>query len=314
MQKIELRDRETGSRAWILPDRGFNCYRFQAQIGGELVEILDSLPEFETQGRPASSGIPILFPYPNRIRNGTFLWQERIYKHPISNGLNAIHGLVLDRPWRVTLTDERTVVGEFHLSLDAPELLELWPADFLIEVRYALRGNSLRADFRIVNPSPTPLPWGLGTHPYFRVPLSTESLIDDCLVQIPTRTKWILDEYLPTGERIETLDFSEGVELGKIRLDDVLTNLTPDPESGKIVMCLMDQRAGWQVIQTADSIFRECVVYTPPNRPSVCMEPYTCVTDAVNLHAQGIDTGWQILPPDGEIRTWIEIQVSPVYA
>jgi aldose 1-epimerase len=76
----------------------------------------------------------------------------------------------------------------------------------------------------------------------------------------------------------------------------------------------MDEKAGVQVAQVYDPVFRECVVYTPPNRPAVCIEPYTCVTDAINLQAQGIDTGWRVLKTGDEFRTWIEIRASLIYA
>ena len=61
-------------------------------------------------------------------------------------------------------------------------------------------------------------------------------------------------------------------------------------------------------------MFRELVAFTPPTRASVCLEPYTCITDAVDLQPQGIDAGWRVLAPGDEIRTWIEIEAGPVIA
>ena len=65
---------------------------------------------------------------------------------------------------------------------------------------------------------------------------------------------------------------------------------------------------------TGDKVFREVVVYTPPNRDAVCLEPYTCVTDAINLQSRGIDAGWRVLEPGAEFRTWIDITARPVIA
>ena len=36
--------------------------------------------------------------------------------------------------------------------------------------------------------------------------------------------------------------------------------------------------------------------FSPKHREAFCIEPYTCVTDAINLAAQGFDTGWRTLP------------------
>jgi aldose 1-epimerase len=74
----------------------------------------------------------------------------------------------------------------------------------------------------------------------------------------------------------------------------------------------MDPQAGLQVLQVFDASFREIVAYTPPHGRSVCLEPYTCVTDAVNLAPRGIDTGWRVLAPGEEVHLWFAIHVGRV--
>ena len=46
--------------------------------------------------------------------------------------------------------------------------------------------------------------------------------------------------------------------------------------------------------------FGELLLFTPPHRKAVAIEPYTCAPDAPNLQAAGIDAGWRVLPPDGQ--------------
>jgi aldose 1-epimerase len=76
----------------------------------------------------------------------------------------------------------------------------------------------------------------------------------------------------------------------------------------------MDPSAGLEVRQTFDKAFRELVVYTPPHGRSVCLEPYTCTTDAIHLVEQGVDGGWRVLAPGAEFRTWFQISAGLVYA
>jgi len=92
----------------------------------------------------------------------------------------------------------------------------------------------------------------------------------------------------------------------------VLTGLSPQPQS--LDCQIIDEAAGLQVLQRCDPVFREVVVYTPPGRNAVCLEPYTCATDAINLEQQGIAAGWRTLEPGGEFRTWIEIRAGLVIA
>lgn len=309
----------TGATAAIQPSAGFTCYSLKLPVGSQIVDVLDGEPDFAATGaHPTRNGIPLLFPFPNRIRGAKFDWDGKTYDlsavHQDGKG-NAIHGLVVDRPWRVVEQSSDSVVGQFQLSVDAPDRRGLWPADFLIEVGYNLQYEGLRCEIRVVNPDHVPLPWGFGTHPYFRVPLALASARGECLIQAPAAAQWDLIDCLPTGSRQPvsgTKDLREGQKLDGLKLDDVLTDLTN--EDNRITSFVMDPQAGLQVLQVTDAAFRELVVYTPPHGRSVCLEPYTCVTDALNLHARGGDSGLQILAPGAEYLTWFEIRASEVYA
>ena len=317
MSVITITDHLSGSTARIAPEFGFNCFEFRAVVNGQVIDVLDSIPGFELGGhKPSASGIPILFPFPNRIRAGRFFWDNHEYSLPGSDDWgNAIHGLCLDRPWRVVRQSDDFVTGQFQLSVDAPDRRSMWPSDFVIEVDYELVRARLRARFRISNPGNQPLPWGLGTHPYFKLPLGTGSRPEDCLIEVPADKLWELDDCLPTGRILDVNpknDLREGAYLRSLKLDDVYTGIRIDgPQYDCVVM---DERAGLQIVQTTPPIFREIVVFTPPNRASVCLEPYTCPTDAINLQANGMEVGWRVLGPGQEFHTWIDISAGQIIA
>lgn len=317
MPPITITDPATGARAAIAPDLGFNCFSFQTTVHGETVEVLDADPGFLAgTSRPTRSGIPILFPFPNRIRQGRFNWDGRAYAIPGSdNWGNAIHGFCSDHPWRVIDQGTSHVVGQFQLSVDAPDRVSQWPTDFRIEIDYRLLRQRLRASFRIQNRSDRPLPWGLGTHPYFRAPLGTNGRREKCTVEVPAAARWDLVDCLPTGTKSAVsaeFDLRGGASLQDLNLDDVYTGI--DCSGPQFDCALIDERAGIQMIQTCPPIFREVVAFTPPGRTCICLEPYTCVTDAINLQAQGLDSGLRVLAPGAEFRTWIDITAGPVLA
>lgn len=319
MNPLTLTNTRSGATARILPEAGFTCFSLRIPVGNGIVDVLDSEPDFGSTGiKPTRNGIPLLFPFPNRIRGRRFIWEGKEYDlsatHHDGKG-NAIHGLVVDRPWRVVEQDVHLAVGRFRLSVDAPDRRSAWPADFQIDVQYTLHDQGLRCDVRISNLDTVPLPWGFGTHPYFRVPLSPTSRRSECLIQAPVSEEWELNDSLPTGRRHPVsglLDLREGQALGDATLDNVLTGLAS--EAGRVTSVVMDPQAGLSVTQVTDAIFRELVVFTPPSGRAVCLEPYTCMTDAVHLAAQGIDAGWRVLAPGAEFRTWFEIHVGMVYA
>lgn len=317
MPELILTDNQFGSQARLLPEVGFNCFSLQIPVAGQLIEVLDADTDFAEGGkRGTRSGIPWLFPFPNRIKRGHYLWNGVAYQLPVSDAFgNAIHGFVMDRPWRVVSADAQSAIAVFQLSVDAPDRRPLWPSDFLLEVRYTLRQACLRADVRIVNVGEQPLPWGLGTHPYFKLPYAENSKYGQCLLQVPAEETWELYECLPNGHRSKvhgSTDLRQGLALEGVQLDDVLTGLKR--VKNRITTSIMDPRAGVQMTQVTDWIFRECVVFTPPGRSCVCIEPYTCVTDAINLQREGIESGWQVLGIGEEYRTWLEIHLGQILA
>lgn len=315
-EAVRIIDESSGAEAVIAPHLGFNCVSFRALVDGETVDVIDS-PEDVLGGgyRPSGFGVPILFPFPNRIREGKFAWNETAYEIPLAAGQpNAIHGFCYDRPWRVTERTEHSVTGRFQLSVDDPGRAAAWPADFILDVRYRVIESRLECQFKITNPDRRPLPWGLGTHAYFKLPFGSGSSPEHCILTVPVTEEWELDAYLPTGKRTDVPtrnSLRSGIRFGSQAFDNVYTGWESD--GGTVRCSIIDEVPGIELHQVCDSrLFREAVVYTPPARNAVCIEPYTCVTDAINLHARELNTGLNVLEPGGVVQTWIALQVSRV--
>src|SRR5438105_9387408 len=115
------------NRLEVWPALGFNAFRWQ--VAGH--ELLYRSPQFFTEKKPTRSGFPILFPFPNRIRDGKFTWDGKPYTLPVNDpaNKNAIHGFAHTRAWRVvdqgTSAGSAWITAEFHGSVDAPDTLAL---------------------------------------------------------------------------------------------------------------------------------------------------------------------------------------------
>ena len=176
-----------------------------------------------------------------------------------------------------------------------------------------VRGATLHSEITVSNPDSKPLPWGFGTHAYFRLPLATDSNPNRCLIQAPAYQQWKLDACLPDGARSDvasSADLRDGAYYGDLKLDDVLSDLRTEDDS--IATTIYDEPAGLQVVQRFDKSFRELVAFTPPWSKAVCLEPYTCVTDAINLQQQDIDAGLRVLQPGGQWTGQIDIGAGRV--
>jgi aldose 1-epimerase len=297
-----LHDDASGASAAILPSYGFNLFDLRLPVGREVLPVLDSFPDFAENPRSAGrNGIPVLFPFPNRIAGGRFPFQGKTYTLPVNNGPNAIHGFAISAPWDVVgpSTDGGAAVltGRYQISVNSPEMRAHWPTDAALQIRYALAGRRLTMTVTVTNPTADDLPYGFGIHPYFRCPFRPGDDQAKTRVTIPASTYWVLDNFIPTGERRpvdDRLDFRKGKPMKGLKLDDVLSGLAFEGDHCVCRLEDLERRAEFRL--SVDRNTRELVVYTPPGDGGVlAIEPYTQATDAINLAARGVDGGLRVL-------------------
>ena len=311
---IILADAENRLEIW--PALGLNAYRWQ--VAGQ--ELLYRHPAFFTERKPTRTGFPILFPFPNRIRDGRFVWKGKAYQLPVNDpaNKNAIHGFAVNRAWRIidqsAGAEGASITGEFHGSKDAADTLALWPADYRLRVTYRLFDHVLRVEAEVDNPDTKPLPFGLGYHPYFAVaPFGGVQ----AAITAGAQKYWELAQNLPTGRLLDVdpaRDLRAGREYASLQLDDVLTDLNAfayDAQDGLGMIGVIRHPSQERLLTlwvTAD--FRNLVAFTPPHREAICLEPYTCTTDAINLQAGGIEAGWRVLAPGERWHGIVEMHLS----
>jgi aldose 1-epimerase len=297
-----------GNRLDVWPALGFNAFRWTASG----VDLLDCDPTFFQVQKPTRSGFPILFPFPNRIRDGRFDWQGQAFQLPLndSTGKNAIHGFALNVAWTPSVAlaaDHAVLTGRFDFAPDKAQ----WPAPATLFVDYRLSVNGLQVTARIESHE-APLPFGLGYHQYFAIsPFGGNAAI----VTLAAEEMWELHDNLPSGKRVPLAadkDMRRGKAFGSLTLDDAYCHLTPRPAGDLGWIGGVRHPAQARALDMFVSpVFREIVAFTPPHRRAVCLEPYTCTTDAINLQARGIDAGWLDLPPHSNWEAIVRLQFTP---
>lgn len=298
-----LRDCEAPAEARLAPQLGGACVGYRVGPPGEGAwQVLAEPPDEEELVRNATRyGAPVLFPFPNRVRQGVFSFAGGTYRlEPNTPQGHHNHGLVRRRAWRLEEfgVDDGAWARCRIAAADFPDLLEQYPFPFLLDVTYRLRAGELRVEAAVENVGTSPLPMGFGLHPYFALPLGPSGRRERCEVRIPAEQYWELDRHLPTGAThavFGNLDLRRFRALGANSYDDVFTDL--EREDGEAVAALRDPLSGRRVEVRAGPEFREFVLYAPLERPVVAIEPYTCPTDAANLEARGIAAGLIVLEP-----------------
>lgn len=311
---------EAGSvRAEVWPAWGFNCLRWQVRMqDGRWADIIYSAPDWELNPVPTRSGHPILFPFPGRLREGKLPFEGKIYQLPLTDSTkeNAIHGFTPRNRWRVAGMESggesASVTGAFQLDKDLPAELAHWPADFNFEVTYRLFSDRLRVEATVENLGSLALPFGLGYHPYFRLPGVADADIGGHYLQANVDEVWESVEVFPTGNRLpvpDSLDFRQPRAIGGSVLDNVLTGVSRSAAKlGGLVELgvLSHPSSSGRLRVLADPAFRELVLFIPAHRQAVTIEPYTCSADASNLAKRGIDSGWRTIAPGEEWSAAVE--------
>lgn len=310
---VEISDPVSGAQARVLVNLGFNCFSWRAVLDDGPREMLWAHPDFAGGNeRPSGSGIPLLFPFPGRIGQAKFSFGGRDYLLEPGDAFgNAIHGFVHKRPWRVVEQSPSRVVGEFQASVDDPSILDHWPSDFRVRVSYEVRSHELLSEFHGENTGDGPLPFGFGTHTYFRLPLADGAAAEETLVYAPVSKVWELNNMLATGKMLDLtpeLQLDGGPIAGR-NFDTCYTGLSAESD-GQYHTWIREPKSGRTVTQLFDRQFTQCIVYIPPHREAICLEPYTCVPDSFRLKADGHETGLRVLAPGESFETKIRITVS----
>lgn len=292
MHTVRLACAGTAASAEILPGRGGSCAAATLVRDGMPRRVVWAPPGYATAATPSFlGGIAMLCPFAGRLPRETFEFRGRMYRVPLSEGYSLpIHGLVHDRPWRVIDQAADRAVLEFRLSRDAPDRLAAWPADFCLTATWSLVPHALTAQLSLE--AAGPMPAALGLHPYLSVPIVPGSDPRGCLIDLPARSWQTIDvdggcgPVLPASAR---LAFPGAAVLGDTEIDDVFVDLAA--AGGRVNTRLIDPTRA-SIAVDFDDTFSACVIYTPPHREAVCIEPWTIVPGGPPCAGE---RGWRLL-------------------
>ncbi len=227
-----------------------------------------------------------LAPYSNRIRDSRFSFEGR----DIDPGGNRPedphfeHGHAWRNPWSVVSRAKGSVVIRYVHEPDA------WPWRFAVEQHIAVAEGALSVRIEPKNLDVTPMPGGLGLHPYFpATPRTREARVEGM---------WRTDaEVLPTvhGNVPTDANPNAGLVVSEAELDTVFAGWSRTAR-------LTWPERGTALTLQGDSPLDNLVLYTPAGAGYFCAEPVSNVTDAFNLANEGIAGGCRFVLGPGQAR------------
>jgi len=287
---IRISNEEERTSMTIIPSAGGHLASLI--LDGE--EVIDGFQnETELHGY-AWGKSALLYPFPNRLKQGKFTFKNKLYHFPINdqNTGNALHGFGMQQNMQLENVNVSEKKGSVKLSYDYDGSLEYYPWPFQFTVEYILKpDHQFEVLLAVKNVGAEEMPFGMGWHPYFLIDKRGEKT----QLELPKMFQVEIDEYMiPTGRRKEFNLFQKQKPIGDFDFDTGFA-LNGSGDKIEIKVWNNDHRplTFWQ--ESGTNQFRFLQVFIPPSRNAIALEPMTCNIDAFN-NQEGL---W-ILQPDEE--------------
>jgi aldose 1-epimerase len=286
--EIIIKNDSTNESFSILPDSGARLCELFLHNGVELISVIKKIKNVDSESRDDIFTNAKLSPFAGRIKAGEFTFKAVNYylvkNYPEEN--NACHGFVFDKKFVVTdkkvNEDSASCTLEYHYTGDVSG----YPFPFLIELTYQLSAfDGLTCTTKINNLSDVPIPLSDGWHFYFELGMK----VDDLKLKIETNEMMELDpQMIPIGKRIMFTEFRTPHIIDNRHFDSCF-KVTGNK---KVVTQLLSAQRKidlriWQ--ETGTGKYEYLVIYTPPDRKSIAIEPISSNINTFN-NGEGLIT------------------------
>lgn len=291
MFSVNQRDDRGAFKQLVIQNEVADTYAIiDLNLGGSLQElklsgkqIIKDLHPFDYKVSFASA---ILFPFVNRIENGTYTFNNQNYQLPVNDpdGHHALHGLVYDKRFEVVSEESSQDSASVSISFREHKKFEGYPFLYEVHLTYVLDAMSLTLSVSIKNIDSEAFPFSLGWHPYFYSSDLFESYVN-------------INSQVDALTQKEEIDFNSNLQIKNTLLDDCYYIRTNTLE-----FTTPDYCAEYRV-STENSYLQ---LYTPPTRNALAIELQTSPANAFNNKI-----GLQILQPNDTFNMNWKIELKP---
>ncbi|WP_088068634.1 aldose 1-epimerase family protein [Gottfriedia luciferensis] len=243
---------------------------------------------------------PVLFPNVGKLIDNQYKVNNEVYSLPQ-------HGFARDMEFK--LIDSKDNELNYMLISDQQTIVK-YPFQFSLNVNYKLKDETLFITYIVKNNDTKPMPFSIGAHPAFNIPLLDNDSFEDYYIEFEE------EERLETiklegpyrngqreliGERIKKLPLTR--ELFK---DDAL--IFENLKKNTISICSNNHP---NTIKVNFEGFPFVGIWTTKTAPFLCIEPWYGIADEIGSVKEMKDRlGIQILKPSESFKSTYSITVS----
>ena len=209
---------------------------------------------------------PILFPIVGRLKNDTYSIDNKTYELPR-------HGFARNFEFQIVNQTESSVV--FVLESNS-ETFKNYPFEFELRLEYELDENELKMKYFVENKSEATMPFSIGAHPAFAI----ENSFSDYSLKFNQTEEFISHEL--DNEQFSNSFRKINSENGQINLNYSLFEkdalVFKHLQSNKLTLLKKNE----PVFSVQFEGFPYLGIWTKPNAPFLCIEPWCGLADNVN--------------------------------
>lgn len=278
--EITVKNNSTNESFTVLPGSGARLSELFLHNGVELISVIKKIENVHSENRDDIFCNAKLSPFAGRIREGEFTFNSVAHQltknYPEEN--NACHGFVYDRTFSVI---ERTIDENFAsctLEYSYPGNLPGYPFAYLIQLTYLLSQDGLACTTIIKNNSSKQMPLSDGWHFYFDLGVDIDNL------KLKTENCELMEldaNMIPTGKRKMFSEFTEEKIIGDTKFDSCFKlHVIEKAETHLISNAKKLDLTIWQ--EVGEGKYQYLVIYTPPDRKTIAIEPMTSNINSFN--------------------------------
>lgn len=275
-QSLQLALPNGGAELEFIPLVGGILNRLVLSHKGKRLSVISGLEPDQVLANAGYRGVP-LFPFPNRLEDGTYEFAGRSYQFPVnekSTNTN-LHGFMNQLALSAQIHKHQQNGGAIHSRYHYNGELPYYPFPATINIDYILKNPAeFQLEYTVNNVGSATMPLGIGWHPYFRL----DDNLSDVEMRLPTVQRVLVnDRMLPTGELVDFDDFAEYARIGATTFDDCFF---AQGETEEHTVSLWSEKASCGLEIWQEKALEYIQIYIPPDRKSIAIEPMSCSVNA----------------------------------
>jgi galactose mutarotase-like enzyme len=299
---VELVDESSALVATFFPGAGMICSSLRNR-GDELLAQNAGVGAYAERG--STMGIPLLYPWANRLAGFEYSAGGRVVRVPHDRGAVAldpnglpIHGVIGGRmAWELTTAPASgggSLSARLKWHASEQELFGVFPFAHDAQYDADLSAGRLKIELSVRASGEDPVPLAFGFHPYLSLPGTTR---ERWLIELPAMRRLELDaNQIPVGPGADmpARNFELAGEAFDDGFDEVAerARFTAQAEGRRIDVELLE---GYPCAQ----------VFSPPGAQFICFEPMTAPANALRSH-----DGLRFVEPGASFRATFVIHIG----